>query len=265
MSIEPARDPGHRRYRTFRVITALILREIVTRYGRSPGGYLWAIIEPVMGIVILSLVFAMVSRSPPLGTNFPLFFATGILVFQHYVMVSSLLASAIRFSRPLLAYPAVTFMDAVVARLVLGSLTQFLVMALVLSGIIGLHGLKPIIDRGAILNAVAMATALGAGVGMINCYLFAVVPIWERTWSILNRPMFILSGILFMPENVPARWRDLYMINPLPHITSDMRRGFYATYEGSCAEPLYVWIISVVLIVIGMILLLRNHKFIAQL
>jgi capsular polysaccharide transport system permease protein len=34
-----------------RTIVALIMREMATSYGRSPGGYIWAIAEPVAGIV----------------------------------------------------------------------------------------------------------------------------------------------------------------------------------------------------------------------
>ena len=33
--------------RSFRVFAALMLREMITRYGRSFGGYLWAVIEPM--------------------------------------------------------------------------------------------------------------------------------------------------------------------------------------------------------------------------
>ena len=36
------------RVQTFRTISALIMREMQTTYGRSPGGYLWAVLEPVL-------------------------------------------------------------------------------------------------------------------------------------------------------------------------------------------------------------------------
>ena len=39
--------PTNRRFASFRAIGALILREMATSYGRSPGGYIWAILEPV--------------------------------------------------------------------------------------------------------------------------------------------------------------------------------------------------------------------------
>ncbi|MDT8326272.1 MAG: ABC transporter permease [Roseovarius sp.] len=262
---QPAQPPGSRHFRFFRSLSALMLREMATTYGRSPGGYLWMILEPAAGIALLSFVFSMIARSPAIGSNFPLFFATGLMVFQLYSTISNLTAKALTFSKPFLAYPAVTFVDALAARIFLNTLTQILVMTIVIYAIILIYDLKLILDWGAIGNALAMCISFGAAVGTMNCYLFERIPLWERFWTVLNRPMFILSGILFIPEVVPARLRDYYMMLPLPHMTSEMRRGFYATYEGAYVQPVYVYVISVVVLMLGMILLLRNHKYLAEL
>ena len=48
-----------RRLASARAIGALILREMSSSYGRSPGAYVWAILEPVAGIALLSLVFVL--------------------------------------------------------------------------------------------------------------------------------------------------------------------------------------------------------------
>ena len=52
-----------------------------TRFGRSYGGYVWAIAEPLGGILLLNIAFSLTLRHPPLGTNFALFYATGIIPF----------------------------------------------------------------------------------------------------------------------------------------------------------------------------------------
>ena len=265
MDPAPAQPPGGRRFRLFRSVTALILREMSTTYGRSPGGYLWMILEPVAGILLLSYVFSLLTRSPSIGQNFPLFFATGILVFQLYTTISNMTANALKYSKSFLAYPAVTFLDALMARIILNTLTQLLVGTIILGGIILIYDLRPILNWPAIFNALAMTLCFAIAVGTLNCYLFAIMPLWERLWAVLNRPLFVLSGILFIPENVPARLRDTYMLLPLPHMTSEMRRGFYATYDAVYVQPAYIYMVSMIVMVIGMILLLRNHKLLAQL
>ena len=104
---------------TTRVISALMLREMSTMYGRSRGGYIWALAEPVLGIVLLSVIFSIGFRTPQLGTNFPMFYATGLIPFLTFNDVSTKVAQSINYSRQLLTYPCVTFVDAIVARFLL--------------------------------------------------------------------------------------------------------------------------------------------------
>ncbi len=249
-----------RRWRFFRSVSALILREMSTTYGRSPGGYLWAVLEPIGAIALMSFVFSLVLRSPGLGNNFALFYATGYLVFQLYMSISSLIAAAIRYSRAFLAYPSVTFMDALVARFLLNTMTDLLVMVIVLSGIIWFYDLNLILYWPAIFNAIGMALALAVGVGTMNCFLFTRFPLWERVWRILNRPMFLLSGVIFLPETLPSEFRHWMMMNPVAHAPSEMRRGFYATYDAVHVVPAYPYLVALVLTIFGLLFLLRYHK-----
>lgn len=237
-----------------------MLREMSSSYGTSPGGYLWAIAEPVAGVALLSVIFSLILRSPSLGTNFPYFYATGLLPFMFYMTISNLLAASIRYSKPLLAYPAVTFMDALLARFLLNALTQLLVMFIVMSGIILIYRINPILNWPAILSAMSMLVALTFSVGVMNCYLITRFPLWARLWAVANRPMFILAGIFFVPEDIPTRFRDYFMLNPLPHILSEMRKGFFATYDAVHVNPFYVYSVCIVLSIFGLLLLIRHHK-----
>ena len=93
---------------TGRAVMALILREMATSYGRSPGGYAWAVLEPLAGIAPLTVVLSVAFHAPPLGSSFALFYATGLVPFLFYNEISTKVAQSINFSRPLLAYPSVT-------------------------------------------------------------------------------------------------------------------------------------------------------------
>ncbi|WP_430450396.1 ABC transporter permease [Rhodophyticola sp.] len=65
-------------------MAALILREMSVTYGRSPGGYIWAVLEPAAGIGLLVLVFSVAFEAPPMGSNFAMFYATGMIPFLAY-------------------------------------------------------------------------------------------------------------------------------------------------------------------------------------
>lgn len=260
MSIPAAQRPASSRFRFIRSIVALMLREMTTTYGRSPGGYLWAILEPVGGMILLSLVFSYISRSPALGNNFMYFFAGGILPFGLYMTLSNVTATSMRFSKGLLEYPSVSFIDAVFARFTLNAVTQLLVMALVLTGVILYYDLRPILDWPALFVAIAMAMSLAFGVGVLNCYLVTSFPIWERVWAIMNRPMFLISGIFYIPEVLPPNFRDYLLWNPVVHITSQFRKGLFSTYDAVYADPLYVFVTALLLSILGLTFLRKHYR-----
>lgn len=259
----PVRPPAGRarvHFRMARTVVALMLREISTRYGRSPGGYLWEIVEPIAGIALLSFVFSLTFRTPAIGTNFPLFYASGFLPFSIYLDLSGKIAKSLTFSRPFLQYPSVTFVDTIIARLLLNVLTQMTVVVLILYGIEVIYDLDIIWNFAALAAGLAMVIVLAAGIGMLNAYLFLEFPIWERGWSILMRPLFLLSGVFFLYSQMPAGAQKVLWYNPLLHVVAMFRKGIYGTYNADYASPLYVVSLGVVLIFFGLLLLRRHHQ-----
>lgn len=252
-SMKPAFAPG-------RAISALMLREMATSYGRSPGGYLWAVAEPVAAIALVSIVFSAAFQSPSLGRSFPLFYAAGFLPFLLFNDIVNKLASALQFSRPLLAYPAVTFADALLARFVLNFGTHIVVGLVVMGGILVLFETATILRPGPIALAVAMSGALAFGIGSLNCLMLSAFPVWVRLWQIATRPLFVISGIFFILEDVPQPYRDWLWWNPLMHVTGEMRRGVYATYEPGWVSPGYVFALALVTAVPSVLLLRRHHR-----
>jgi len=244
-----------------RAVFALLMREIATTYGRYPGGYIWAILEPIGAIAILSAAFSLVFASPALGLNFPLFYATGYLPYTMYSQLSSKLAQSIRYSRPLLFYPSVTFIDAIFARFLLNVLTDISVFVIVMFGIVLVYGLDPIINLPMVFMSLAMVSVLGLGVGVLNCFLFMMFPVWEQVWGIINRPLFIVSGVFFLFESMPEPYRSYLWFNPLIQITGYMRGGFYSTYDSSYVSLIYVFGIGLTCLVVGLILLSRYHRY----
>lgn len=253
-----------RRFRTPRTILALMLREMQTTYGRSPGGYVWAILEPVGGIALLTLILSVGFRirEPALGTSFPLFFATGVLPLSIFTSISGRVAGAIRFSRPLLFYPGVVYSDAVLGRFLLTFLTQLLVFYIVMVGIHLIFDVATIRNYPAIFGAFALAGLLGLGVGVFNCFLGSVWTLWPSIWSILTRPLFLVSGIFFIYDDIPRDFQPYALYNPLIHVVGLMRRGFYATYDAPYVSVVFVALAALVPMALGFMLLNRHVKVI---
>ncbi len=249
-----------RRWKTPRAIVALMLREMATTYGRSAAGYIWAILEPVAAIAILSTAFSLILRAPSLGSHFALFYATAYLPFILYSTLTTKLLTSIKFSRQLLTYPSVTFSDAILARFGLTVLTHLLVFYIVISGIMLIFDTRSILHFPAILSSLAMASALGFGLGCLNCFLASCTTLWANIWGIINRPVFILSGVFFLYEDVPANLRTYLWYNPMIHITGEMRRGFYPTYDAPYVSYVYVFGVACLCGTLGLLLLARFHR-----
>lgn len=245
---------------TVRTVVALMLREMSTTYGRSALGYFWAILEPVGGILLMSVIFSMAFRAPGIGTSFPLFFASGILPFMAYMDVSSKMSSALKFSKPLLFYPRVTYTDALLARFMTNALTQLLIATILFWAIILLFDLDVILNIPAMVLGFLMAFVLGAGIGTLNCFLLSVFPLWERLWGILNRPLFIISCVIFLFDSIPMPYRDWLWWNPIVHCIGQVRAGVYATYDATYVSPIYVFAVGMVCQVLGLLLLRRYHR-----
>lgn len=245
---------------SIKAISALILREMISTYGRHVGGYAWAIIEPVAALALLSIVFSVAFRAPALGDNFPLFYATGYLPFVLYTDVSAKVAQSIKFSKPLLFYPPVNFAHAILGRFTLNVMTYCLIILIIMTSIVKLYDYRAPLNFIPMLNSISMAAALAIGVGTLNCYASTRFLVWDRIWSILNRPALIVSGIFFIPSSVPEPYRTYLFYNPLIHVVGEMRTGFYPSYSGNYISYIYVYLFALICLLLGLILLNRYHR-----
>ncbi|MEC9471930.1 MAG: ABC transporter permease [Pseudomonadota bacterium] len=239
--------------RQFAITFALVVREMTTRYGNKFGGYMWAVLDPVLTIAILTTVFSAVAHIPPLGRSFTLFFATGYIAFYMYRSTSEQVGSAVEANRALLNYPVVRPYDTILGRIFLQVATLFVVNALLFGA---LYFVVPFesINLAPIFQASLIAIALGAGVGASNIVWFHLSSTYKQIWGIINRPAFIVSGVFFLPDTVPHPFREWLMWNPLVHIVGLFRTGFYPTYRASYVDMPYIIGLTVFSIVFGFFL-----------
>lgn len=243
-----------------RVIAALVLREMSTRYGRTPGGYIWAFLEPAGMIVILGLAWELLARAPSLGTSYFLFKATGLLILQMFTVLGNAVGHSMTFSKPLLFYPRVTWIDAVIARFILNSLVVLAVATVILTGVMVAEQIGAPLVWPKIVLACVLALGLGLGVGVLNCFLFVRFPVWQQIWAIATRPLFLVSGVVILFEEMPAFAQAVLWYNPLFHITGIMREGFYTLYRPDYVSVLYVSLWIMVPMLAGLLLLRQFNR-----
>lgn len=255
----PFRSASPPRFQSLRNIAALMLREMGSTYGRSPGGYLWALIEPMGTVILLSVLFAFIIKTPSLGVSFVLFYATGYLPFSLFSNVSGKTLKALQYSRPLLAYPRVSWIDAIMARVILNGVTGVTVFVILITGILIVEDTRTYLTLWPIAVGLVAVLCIAAAVGTMNCLLRSVFPIWDQIWGILRRPLFLASCIFYVFEDLPPPAQSLLWWNPLAHTSGLIRSGFYSTYEPAYVSLTFVFGTSLSVLAFALLLLRRHH------
>lgn len=234
-----------------RVTSALIIRETSARYGNKPGGYIWAIVDPLAHVFMMTILFNAIARTPALGTDFALFFATGFLPFSAYQGMSQFLSGTVRANKNLFSYPVVAPIDAVVARYILQLVTSALVTIVIFAICTSEPAHLQSMNWGVVVASFVLATVLGLGVGMMNIPLFNDYPLYEKIFGLINRPILLISGVFFLPDSMPAPMQTVLMWNPIVHIIMWFRTGFYPEYDAAGMDLHFAILCTAIVFMIG--------------
>jgi capsular polysaccharide transport system permease protein len=243
-----------------RILAALAIRETSARFGPATGGYLWAFAEPIGGIVLLSLAFSFIVRDPPLGDSFLFFYATGLLPFLMFNAIAGGSMNALAHNRGLLAYPVIRALDTILARAALDALTYTVITLVILGGLVAALSLHPAFDPSALVLCLGLTAALGLGIGTFNAVLLGFFPAWRQIWSVLNRPVFIMSGVFFTFDSIPADMKAFVWFNPVAHLVAAQRAAFFGPDQADPAGLLYAAALGLGLFAAGGALIHRNQS-----
>ncbi len=218
-----------------RVIYALILREVHTLYGNTKLGYLWAIIQTVFNLAVFWLFRDFIGAKAPHGMSTVVFLLCGFIPWYMVSDTVSRCMNAVRANQALLTFPQVTELDLMMARVIVIWGTQLASGMIILSFAITLGQPMELRDPGTLAATVFFAPLLGLGVALVFASLARFWPTLERLVPILMRFLFFASGIFFQISELPARFSDILMLNPIAQIIEWQRYGLSA----SSAAPLY--------------------------
>ena len=245
-------DIGAAAVTQYRVITALVFREMRTRFGAYSFGYAWAVIEPVVQILIFSAMFYLGTRRPPIGLSYETFFLTGYIPFLVYRNIASRGQAAIISNRALLAFPPVQNADTVWARVIL-ELATALISTLVVCSLFGLAGHQVIPhDPIGFLAAVSSAMLLGTGFAFFNAVMEPVFGTWSLIIGWYFRAEFFVSGIWFLADRMPPAMRAVVEYIPIAHSIMWARSAFYAEFDSDMVSPSYPLAVGAVLLILGL-------------
>lgn len=235
-----------------RVIGALTLRETRMTFGSSHSGYFWAILQPLISISFLVFLFYLIGRQSPYGNSLALFFATAILTLELYNKISVSLMRAFTSNKSLLTYPMIKETDTLFARLVLVGLTFVVINIVYYSTLVGtgLAELPSHPER--MIYSFLGVCAFGFGIGTINAILYRQNQSWQHIEKIFARPLFFLSGVFYIPSNLPPEAVNVLQWNPILHLVELNRTGYYPNYDSTILDISYPFGLAAILIATGL-------------
>jgi len=237
-----------------RIIFALCLHDIKSRFFGNGLGQIMMLLWPFAHIVLLLAIYTLAGRLAPYGTNLLLYSSVGILPFIIFSYSSRWIMYAVVQNKPFLAYPIVTVLDVMVARALLETLSNCVLTAMVVLGLVLLDIDVVPADYGAAAAAWAACIFLSIGLGVLNGAIATLIPMWPIVYVLFIIVMWATSGTLFIPSSLPAPIRDVLAWHPLLQAIEWMRTAYYPDYSSLVLDRGYVLRFSLVSLAAGLLL-----------
>ena len=237
------------------VIYALLLRELSSRFGKSRGGFVWVLVEPIAHLVVPIFIFGFIRQRLVPGVEYPVFLVYGFLPFLLFKAICLQIIDGVNAAHGLLSYRQVLLMDVFVAKAMAYAVIQAIVFPIVLTGL-ALLGYDVLPARPLELACIlGVAALLAFGLGIVFAAAASLIPDMRPIIRVLFMPLYFVSGILFPVTRFPDDWVRLMSFNPVLHLVEMSRamalEGFETMKYTNIAYPITL---SLVATVIGLML-----------
>ena len=234
-------------------------RDIKVRYKQTVIGAAWAVLQPVLLMVVFTLFFGQVSAFQTTGIPYPVFnysalvpwglFAAGLATGGVSITANQALVTKVYFPRILL--PAST---------VIAALVDFAIASVVLVGLMLYFGFVPTLATIALPVFIVLAVVTSMGLAFWLSALDARYRDIHYTIPFLTQLWLFATPILYPETVVPASFRWIYTLNPMVAVVDGFR---WALLGQAVAVDLTSWLsvgVALLVFVTGIFYFLRVEK-----
>ena len=246
----------------------LVKKNIKLRYRRSYLGMLWTLIEPLLTMIVLSVVFgSMLGRNSTdaafAGVPFPIYVLTGRLLYSFF---SSATNSAMKFIRANGAMIKKVYVPKYIYPFsgILANFIIFLISLIVLVGVmiffVATGSYKAPMNGYMFLSIVPLLNlfVLAMGFGMILATLCVFFRDIEYLWSVGLMLIMYCSAIFYFVDRMSENTQMLVKLNPLFCVINNFRRTLFGQ-PLDMTLLLYSSVFAVGTLVIGMVIFYKKQ------
>lgn len=213
-----------------RVITALFLREMLTRYGRNNIGFLWLLVEPMIFTLVVVGIRSATSSIYQGSIPMVAFAVTGWPSVMLWRNMPNRCIGALKSNRALLHHRQVKIIDVYIARLLLEFMATSASIILVSLILYAMGWLTPPEN---FLEAVAGWTLLGwfgAGLALTVGSLSEKSEIVAHLWRPASYLLMPISGVAFVVDALPANLQSIALWFPMLNAVEILRDGWFGSH-----------------------------------
>jgi capsular polysaccharide transport system permease protein len=210
-----------------RVLHALMMRELITRFGRDNLGVLWLVGEPMIFTLGVATLWTASGMNHGAGIPIVAFAVTGYSSVLMWRNSASRCGSAMEQNKPLLYHHSVQAMDVFLTRIALeigGATASFIVLSVFF---IYIGWMSAPADILLVLAAWFMLAWFGASLALLIGGGTAFSPIVERIWHPAAYLLFPMSGAAFMTDWLPPNLQKIVLLLPMVHGVEMLRQGYF--------------------------------------
>jgi len=200
----------------------LAWRDVKVRYKQTALGVAWAIVQPLMTMMVFSLLFGKLGNMPSDGMPYPLFYFGALLPWTYFSATlttagNSLVANAALVTK--VYFPRVILPSSAAV----SGLLDFAIGFVLLVGIMGYYGLTPGWTMLLWLPLVALLFVLALSVSLILAALNVRYRDVKYTLPFLVQLWLFLTPVIYPTSLIPERYRLLAALNPLSGVIDALR------------------------------------------
>lgn len=210
-----------------RVVGALLMREILTRFGRKNIGFLWLFVEPMLFTLGVTAVWSLAGLGDHINLPIVAFAITGYSPVLLWRNCASRASMAIAANLGLLYHRNVRIIDVMIARNLIeiaGATISFVVLA---AAFTLMGAIEAPMDIVSILAGWFLLAWFGASLALVIGAASAYSDVVERLWHTAAYLLFPLSGALFMVDWLSPEFQKLALWVPMVTGVELLREGYF--------------------------------------
>ena len=235
-----------------RVIWALLMREIITRYGRHNIGFMWMFVEPIIFTLGVAALWSFAGLRH--GSSIPIvaFAVTGYSAVLLWRNMPGRCVGAVEPNLALMYHRNVKVMDVYASRVLLeaaGAAMSFIILSVLFISIGWMPYPEDIMK---VLVGWFMLAWFGGALAFTVGGLSAMSEVVDKVWHPITYLMFPLSGAMFMVEWLPDAAQKLILYLPMVHGVEILREGYFGSSVRAHYDMSYMGFICLCLTLLGL-------------